>query len=64
MKPPVRFRVASELATFVIDLARVVEIGLKALRIVIGIDKIITRVVRWIDVDHLDLAEVRLLKQF
>ena len=63
MKPPIRLRVGAKLFPLCIHLARVFEVGLQALGVVVGVDEVVAGVVRQVDVDHLDLAQVGLLQE-
>src|SRR5438552_19009033 len=63
MEAPIRIAVRAELASCSVNLARVLQIRVKALSIVVRVDEVVAGVVRRVDVNHLDLAEVRLLKK-
>src|SRR6266853_5148777 len=63
MKAAVSLTVSAELATHCVNLPCVYEISLKALGIVVWVNEIFAGVVRGIDVNHPDLAEVRFLQE-
>ncbi len=63
MKPAVGVGVGAEPAPLGIHLTGVLQIGLKALRVVVGIDEVVAGVVWGVDVNHLHLAQIRLLQQ-
>ncbi|MFA5182444.1 MAG: hypothetical protein WC405_14075 [Syntrophales bacterium] len=63
MEPTVRFGIRGVFPAFVVDLSRVAEVGVEIFTVVVGIDEIVSRVVRGIDVDHLDLPEIGFLKE-
>lgn len=63
VKATVTLRVGDQTPTFLVIVATFgVVIGL-GLRKVIVVNEIMTRVVRWVDVDHLDLARIRVAKE-
>jgi hypothetical protein len=55
--------VGAEAMAFSVDLPGVLEVGLQALSVVVGVDEVVAGVVGRVDIDHLDLAQVRLLQQ-
>ena len=55
--------VGAELAALGVHLAGVLQVGLQALGVVVGVDEVVAGVVGRVDVDHLDLAQVRLLQE-
>jgi hypothetical protein len=63
MEASIRLRVCAELSPFGVNLPGVLQLGLQALGVVIRVDEVVSRVVGGIDVDHLDLAQIRLLQE-
>ncbi|MFA4915156.1 MAG: hypothetical protein WC560_00615 [Syntrophales bacterium] len=63
MESTVRFRVRGVFPSLVVNLSGVAEIGVQTFAVIIRIDEIVACVVGGIDVDHLDLAEIGLLKE-
>ena len=57
------FGIRAELLPLGVHLPRVLQVGLQAFGVVVGVDKIIAGIIRGINVDHLDLAEIRLLQE-
>ena len=63
MKSPISFCICHELAAFFVHLPGFFQIFILYPSEIILVNKVVTRVVRRIDVDHLDLAEVGLLEE-
>ena len=63
MEAAVGVGVGPELLSFRVRLPGVLEVRLKALRVVVRIDEIFASVIRRVDVDHLHLPQVRLLEK-
>jgi len=57
------FWVSSSLEAIVTNLPRVPEICFKIVSIFVWVNKLVSRVVGWVDIDHLDLVRITLLKQ-
>lgn len=55
--------IGSQPIAFFIHLIRSPQIFACVFGKVVLVDEVIARVIRWIDVDHLDLAQIRLLQQ-
>ena len=55
--------VGAELLALGVHLPGVFQVGLQALGVVVGVDEVVAGVVGRVDVDHLDLAQVRLLQE-
>ena len=62
MVPTLRLRVRREFLTLFINLFRPLEVCTQTLLEIVRVDEVFAGVVRWIDVDHLDLAVVMLLQ--
>ena len=63
MKPAIGIRIAAESLALFSGLPGVLQIGLQAFAVVVGVDELIARVVWWVNVDHLHLANIRLLQE-
>ena len=64
MKTAARVGIGCKPLPLIINLPRISQIGIQIVLILVRIDKLLPRVIRRINIDHLDLAEIRLLKQF
>jgi hypothetical protein len=58
------FGISRELPSLSINLTRVLQIGLEAFCVIVRINEVIARVVRRVNVNHLDFAKISLLKNF
>ena len=63
MEATVGVGVGAEAVALVVNLPGVLQVGQQALGVVVGVDEVVAGVVGRVDVDHLDLAQVRLLQQ-
>ncbi|GIX03805.1 MAG: hypothetical protein KatS3mg113_0811 [Planctomycetaceae bacterium] len=63
MIPAARFRVAGLKIAVVVGLAGQLEVGQERIGVDVGINEVLAGVVRWVNVDQLLAAEVRLEQQ-
>ena len=64
MKTAARVGIGCKPLPLIINLPRISQVGIQIVLILVRIDKLLAGVIWRIDVNHLDLAEVRLLEQF
>ena len=63
MEATISICVRAKLPAFSVHLPGVGQIGLQRLSVVVRVDEVVAGVVGRVDVDHLDLAQIRLLQQ-
>ncbi len=65
MKATVSLGIGAKLTTFGVHLTAVLQVSLVEISaIIVGVDEVIAGVIRRVDVNQLDLAEIRLLQKF
>ena len=64
MEATIAFSISNELVSFFIILPTIVNILLLILVEIVVIHKVVARVVRWVDVNHLHFAQIVLTKEF
>ena len=63
MVAPAGLGVAGEDVALGVDLARLLQVGLERLAVVVLVDEVVAGVVGRVDVDHLDLAHIGLVEE-
>ena len=63
MEASISLGVCAELLALRINLSSVLQVRLQALGVVVRIDEVVPRVIGRVNVDHLDLSQIRLLEQ-
>ena len=63
MKASITFRILYHSVTVIVELSAVLKIFSCTLRKIIAINEVVTSIIRWVNINHLNFAEICFLQQ-